>query len=167
MFCSRGLWTWPPWVICAKAFNHKIGNVAHSGVSEVLFFTKSYKWKRQRWKKWTIGRQILQTMCFRRSPTVRLFQDGWPTDPITTEVITSPCGLTMFRLFSVISLQHFLRWKFRNMFTEESIWLFFINFLKCDSKRKDIQFRRVVAVNILNLGLHFEIMFFCELLRKC
>ncbi len=35
----RNLRTWPPWVIWAPAFNHKTGNAAHSGVSEVLFFT--------------------------------------------------------------------------------------------------------------------------------
>ncbi len=37
-------------MICAPAFNHKIGNAAHSGVSEGQFFTKSYKWKKQRVK---------------------------------------------------------------------------------------------------------------------
>ncbi len=57
-------------MICAPALNHKIGNAAHSGVSEVLFFTKSYKWKKQRWKKWTIGRLLLETMRFWRCPTV-------------------------------------------------------------------------------------------------
>ncbi len=35
---SRGFWSYAP------AFNHKIGNAAHSGVSEVVCFTKSYKW---------------------------------------------------------------------------------------------------------------------------
>ncbi len=75
---SRGLWTWSPWVICSPAFNHKIGNAAHSGVSEVLFFTKSYKWNKRRWEKWTTGRLLLEIMCFWRPPTVRQFQDGWP-----------------------------------------------------------------------------------------
>ncbi len=51
---SRGLWTWQSWVIYAPAFNHKIGNAAHCGVSEVLLFTTSYKWKKQQWKKWTL-----------------------------------------------------------------------------------------------------------------
>ncbi len=71
---SRGLWTWPPWVICAPALNHKIGNAAHSGVSEVLFFAKSYKWKKQQWKEWTTGRLLLETMRFWWSPTVREFK---------------------------------------------------------------------------------------------
>ncbi len=71
---SRGLWTCPPWVICASAFNHKIWNAAHSGVSEVLLFTKSYKWKKQRWKKWTTGRLLLETVRFLWSPTVRQFK---------------------------------------------------------------------------------------------
>ncbi len=71
---ARGLWTWPPRVICSPAFNHKIGNAAHSGVSEVLLFTKSYKWKKQRWTKWTSGRLLLETMRFWWSPTVRQFK---------------------------------------------------------------------------------------------
>ncbi len=77
-FFSRGPWTWPPWVICAPAFNHKIENAAHSGVSEVLFFTKSYTCKKRRWEKWTAGGLLLEIMYFWRPPTVRQFQDGWP-----------------------------------------------------------------------------------------
>ncbi len=52
----------------------QIGNASHLGVTEVLFFTKSYKWKKQRWKKWTIGRLLHETMWFWRSPTVRQFK---------------------------------------------------------------------------------------------
>ncbi len=44
---------------------------------------------------------------FLKIPKGAPLQDGWPMDPITTETITSQCGLTMFWLFSVISLQHF------------------------------------------------------------
>ncbi len=73
-YSSRGLWTWTPWVIYASALNHKIGNAAHSGASEVLFYTKSYKWKKQRWKKWTTWILLRETMWFWRSPTVRLFR---------------------------------------------------------------------------------------------
>ncbi len=68
---SRGLWTWPPRVICAPAFNHKIENASHSRVSVVLLFTKSYKWKKQRWKKPITRRLLFETMCFWRCPTVR------------------------------------------------------------------------------------------------
>ncbi len=59
---------------CAPAFNYKIGNAAHSGVSEVLFVAKSYNWKKQRWEKWATGRQLLETMCFWRCPTVGQFK---------------------------------------------------------------------------------------------
>ncbi len=34
---SRGLWTWPPWVICARVLNHKIGNAAIAGF--LMFFS--------------------------------------------------------------------------------------------------------------------------------
>ncbi len=98
-FCSRALWTWPPWVICISLLSHKIGNAAHSGVSEVLLFTKSHKWR----KKWITGRLLSETMYFWRSPA----------DPTTTEIITPRYFPESFWLFSVISLQHFLGWKFR------------------------------------------------------
>ncbi len=48
--CHSGLsWSARPLVSEGDnwVFNHKIGNGAHSGVSEVLFFTKSYKGKKQ------------------------------------------------------------------------------------------------------------------------
>ncbi len=43
----RAAFELPPSVIFALAFNHVIGDAAHSGVSEVLFFMMSYKWKKQ------------------------------------------------------------------------------------------------------------------------
>ncbi len=61
-------------VICVPAFNHKIGNVAQSGVPEVLFFTNSQKGKKQRRKKWKTGRLLRETMRFWRSPAVRQFK---------------------------------------------------------------------------------------------
>ncbi len=84
---SRVHWTWPLWVICAPAFTHKIGNAAHSGVSEVLFFTKFYIWKKQRLKKWTSGRPLCETI-----PTLRQFKMAdnrnynfsmWPDNVLT------------------------------------------------------------------------------------
>ncbi len=56
--------------------NHQIRNAAHSGVSEVVFFTKSCKWKKQRWEKWTTGRLLLENMCVWSSPTVRQCKIG-------------------------------------------------------------------------------------------
>ncbi len=47
------------------------------------------------------------------------FQDGWPREPTTTEIITPRCCLTMFWLFSVISLQHFLTLKILNAQRQE------------------------------------------------
>ncbi len=58
----------------AAMSDHKIGNAAHSGASEVVFFTKSYKWKKQRWKKWKTWLLLRETMWFWRSPTVRQFK---------------------------------------------------------------------------------------------
>ncbi len=72
---SRDIWTWPPWVICAPALKHKIGNAGHSGVSEVLFFTKSHKWKTQRQKKLTTRRLLREAMCFWRSPMALWLSD--------------------------------------------------------------------------------------------
>ncbi len=50
------------------AFNHKIGNAAHSRVSEVLCFTKPHKWK-----KLTTGRLPHEKMHFSRSLMVHQF----------------------------------------------------------------------------------------------
>ncbi len=43
-----------PWV--------KNGNIAHSGVSGVLFFTEPHKWKKQRRKKWINEGLLLETV---------------------------------------------------------------------------------------------------------
>ncbi len=37
-FFWRGLWTWPAWVNCAPAFNHK------PGVYEIVFLKKPHRW---------------------------------------------------------------------------------------------------------------------------
>ncbi len=74
-----------PWVIYARTFYHKIGKAAHFWTPTVLFFTKFHK-------------QI--SLISNGAP----IQGGWPTDPISTEMITPPCGLIMPCLFSVISL---------------------------------------------------------------
>ncbi len=40
----RGLWTWPPWVICAPAFNHKLRKFStFRGFSEIVFLKKPHK----------------------------------------------------------------------------------------------------------------------------
>ncbi len=41
-----------------------LGNAAHSGVSEVLLFSKSNKWKTQLRKKWPTGRLPREAKCF-------------------------------------------------------------------------------------------------------
>ncbi len=40
-------------------------------INDEILFTKSYKWKKQRWKKWITRRLLFETMCFWRCPTVR------------------------------------------------------------------------------------------------
>ncbi len=52
---------------------------AHFGVSEVLYFTKSHKWTKQRRKKWTTGILLRKTMCFedlQRCGNSRRLTDG-------------------------------------------------------------------------------------------
>ncbi len=86
----------PPWVIYARTFNHKIWKAAHFWAPAVLCFMKFHK-------------QI--SLISNGEP----IKGGWPTDLISTEIITSRCGLTMPRLFSVISLQHyFMHLRFDN-----------------------------------------------------
>ncbi len=41
----RGLWTWPPWVTCAPAFNHKLKKFRiYRGFSEIVYVKKPHKW---------------------------------------------------------------------------------------------------------------------------
>ncbi len=57
LFFSRSIWTHTVRQfkkICASAYNDKLQNATHSGVSEVLFLTKSTKWKKRQSKKWTV-----------------------------------------------------------------------------------------------------------------
>ncbi len=43
-FYWRGLWTWPPWVICAPAFNHKLKKFCiYRDFSEIFFLRKLHK----------------------------------------------------------------------------------------------------------------------------
>ncbi len=56
-------------------------------------------------------------------------QDGWPTKASTTEIKASRCGLSMSWLLSVISLQHFLCWKFRNIYGIKHVFSYFFTFL--------------------------------------
>ncbi len=133
LYFSRGLWTWPPWVICASPFYHNKGNAAHSGVSEV-FFHEVLQVEETTVKEMDNWKAIPRDNVILKISNGVPIQDGWPTDPITTEIITSRCGLTMMCLFSVISLQQFLRSKFRNMFTENSTCLlsyFIFNYAVC------------------------------------
>ncbi len=40
----RGLWTWPQWVFCAPALNHKLKKVCiYRGFSEIVFLRKPHK----------------------------------------------------------------------------------------------------------------------------
>ncbi len=91
---TRDLWTWPPWVICAPAFNHKIKNAAHSGVSEVLFVTNSRKRK-----KWTTWRLLCEVMRFWRSPTI---SDGSDHNRNNTSSMWPYIVLTVFCHFLAV-----------------------------------------------------------------
>ncbi len=75
------------------------------------------------WEGYSTGQYV-----FWRPPTVRQFKMA----PITTEIITPRYGLTMFWLFSVISLQYFLRWEFRNIFLRNKACVYLLlNFSSC------------------------------------
>ncbi len=41
---GRGLWTWPPWVICAPAFNYRLKKFCtYRGFSVIVFLRKLHK----------------------------------------------------------------------------------------------------------------------------
>ncbi len=119
-FIPFGLWIWPPWVISATAPNHKIGNAAYSGVSKVLFFMKSHKWKKKTSKEMDNWKATTRYNLLLKISNDAPIHDGCPTDPITAQIIISRWGVTMVCLFSDISEQQFHHWKFRHMFTESS-----------------------------------------------
>ncbi len=63
----------------AAISDYRSGNAAHLGIPEVLFFTKSHKWKKLRRTKWTTGRLLHEAMHFediQRRTTSRWLTDG-------------------------------------------------------------------------------------------
>ncbi len=86
-------------------------NFASSGVSEVLIFSQILTSGRNGG-----GRNEQLEGYSARQCVVLKISNGAPIqhDPNTSEIITHRCDLAMFWLFSVISLQQFIRWKFWN-----------------------------------------------------
>ncbi len=70
--------TWPPLMICVPKFNHKIGNATHPGNSGDLCFTKSHKWNKQQWSKWTT-----RLYSSKGAP----IQGRWSKNLTTTEIL--------------------------------------------------------------------------------
>ncbi len=110
---SCGFLTWSPRLIFAPAFNHKIGNAAHSGVSKIIVLHEVSQMQYLP-KKWTIGR-----MCFEDlqpcTTSAWLSARSYPKRKITLW-----CGLTILWLLPVLSLQKFLRWKLKHVFILKS-----------------------------------------------
>ncbi len=88
-----GLWTWPPRLICAPAFNHKFEKFC---TSRGVRGQKNKRLDNENVTPWTIAAQKL----FNRRANARWPTD-WPNHPFVLPVV-------------VLSLQEFLCWKFRN-----------------------------------------------------
>ncbi len=147
----RGLWTWPPWVICAPAFNHKLKKFCiYRGFSEIVFLRKPHKrteeirtaqWRGYYKEHWGAPqpdykfRMAERRMKFQET---QLFLD-----------VTLHCSVLVF------PLQKLLCWKFRNFLLRNialvylltyiiafiswigqrnSFWCFFPNPIKISSK---------------------------------
>ncbi len=82
--------------MCSPAFNHKIGNAAHNEVSGVLFFHKISPVEETTREEMDNGKAPLRENVFLMIFTGAPIYDGGMTDPITTEIITLRCDLTMF-----------------------------------------------------------------------
>ncbi len=78
----RDFWTWPSWVICAPAFNHKLKKICiYRGFFEIVFFKKPHK----RTEKIRIGQWKGYYMVHSGSGTLQTenkIQNGRPTDEI-------------------------------------------------------------------------------------
>ncbi len=74
----RGLWTWPPWLICALAFNHKLKKFCiYRGFSESIFLKKPHNRAEElrigQWKGYYMN-IAAQELPKRRT------NSKWPTD---------------------------------------------------------------------------------------
>ncbi len=115
---SRGLGTWPP------AFYHKIGNTAHSKVSESTRFTKSYKSTKQQWD----GGSTLLDNAFLETPNDEPIH-GWPTPLISveTEIALSfifLCNISFTRNFATLSYGVMLEFILKTLRSNNDFWKF-------------------------------------------
>ncbi len=101
----RGLWTWPPWVICTPACNHKLKEFrTFRGVSGIVFFKKPLMWR----EELRIGRRKdaetvqLASQFQMADRWIKLLESQLPLD------VAQNCSVLVFHL------QKFLCWKFRD-----------------------------------------------------
>ncbi len=86
----RGLWTWPPWVICALAFNHKLKKFCtYRGCSEI-------SQQDGRTKNWPMKRLLQGKLRLKNCPTSEQIHNGRLTDEIPRDPITPWCGPQLF-----------------------------------------------------------------------
>ncbi len=101
----RSRWTWPPWVICALAFNHKRKKFCiFRGILGNRFLKETLQLD-GRTKNWIMKRLLHGTLRLKNSPTGEQIQNGRPTDEITR---AHHCSVLVFLL------QKLLCWKFCN-----------------------------------------------------
>ncbi len=105
-------------MIYSPAFNNKKGNTEHSGVSEVLLFTKSHKWKNGSTRPYTIRslwrqRFTVSTSPFQSQPkstTPTIFQNFIPNNRPLPNVFFLQCACLRHPRqpnFCVLSVTHY------------------------------------------------------------
>ncbi len=120
----RGPWTWPPWVICAPAFNHKLKKFCiYREFSKIVFLRKLHK-RTEKNKNWTMKRLLHGTLRLKYSPTGEQIQNGRTADEISRDPITPWCGSPLF-CPCFFPLQKHMYWKFRNFHLRNKVVVYF------------------------------------------
>ncbi len=96
------LWTWPPWLICASAFNQKLKKFCiHRGFSEIIFLKKPHKRTEEirigprKTTSWNIAVQELPD----GRTNSKWLNDGWNSKRPTNSLIWPITVLSLVFLF--------------------------------------------------------------------
>ncbi len=95
----HGLWTWPPWVICAPAFNHKLKSFCiYRGFSYIFFLRKLHKRTEEirianaKASTWNIEAQVLPN----RRTNSKLPNGGWNSKKPNNSLMWPTTVLSLF-----------------------------------------------------------------------
>ncbi len=160
----RGLWTWPPWVICGPAFNHKLKKFCiYRGFSEILFLKKPHKRTEEirigQWKDYFMEHCGSGTPRpankFKMADQRMKFQE---TQKLLD--VTHHCSVLVFHL------QKLLCWKFRTFLSRNKALVYFIYFSPTLDTSKTCKRRANIKPRVGALSL-YKIIYSSPWLFSC